>query len=117
MFKKGDKVYSILKGWGEVTEDEGLRILVEFGHNNLLYYRNNGKYRMDDINPELYHTEPQIIVPKRRVERTGWISVSNEASEGYIACSNIRNNEKDALHNIEGLNDYTTQQITYYTEE
>ena len=118
MFKKGDKVYSILRGWGEVVENEGLRIYVKFGYNNLLYYRNDGKFREDDLNPELYHTEPVITVPKRRVEHTEWIAIANAKNDdGKRVTSYIYENENELELGYKKTNRFTIQQITYYTEE
>ena len=114
MFKKGQKVYSILRGWGEVEEiRNGLfyPILVRFEVDTVSFTL-DGKSDTAHIAPELYHTEPVITIPKRRVEHTGWIKISND-NKDFRPCSYIFENE-------DGLTpdkDHTIQQITYYTEE
>jgi len=115
MFKKGDKVYSILRGWGTVECDYGdseYSLFVRFETTNQRYTK-DGKYFMRDPHPELYHTEPVITVPKRRVEHTGWIAISNtrEVNKRYV--SSIYDESFSETH----LENYTVQQITYYTEE
>ena len=112
MFKKGDKVYSILRGWGEIEDTDGF-LHVRYPKGRTDTYWQNGNVRQEDLIPELYHTEPVITVPKRRVEHTGWIAISNtrEVNKRYV--SSIYDESFSETH----LENYTVQQITYYTEE
>lgn len=117
MFKKGQRVYSILRGWGEVTDDSSLELdkyPIEVSYNGAIYYyMRSGKYLEEHLIPELYHAEPVITVPKRRVEHTGWIKIAKAKHGNIRYCSYIFDNEDDFTP--DDLN--ITQQITYYTEE
>lgn len=119
MFKKGDKVYSILRGWGEVIRDGALTVTVKYPSIRELIYFHDGKYNETDLIPELYHTEPVITVPKRRVEHTGWIQIANhESLNGNRQVSGAICETKGILDQyFSDKDNYTKQQITYYTEE
>lgn len=116
MFKKGNKVYSILRGWGEVVNESTSQICVKFPvATYFVYYQKDGRSLNIDLNPELYHTEPVITVPKRRVEHTGWIAVDNEISGNDVRLTSaIIHEDNPERIMLEGR---TYQQITYYTEE
>ena len=64
MFKEGDKVYSILKGWGVVLETAKKKfIAVEFKDINnfsTFYYHPDGRQSKSDIIPELYTEEKSV---------------------------------------------------------
>lgn len=118
MFKKGQKVYSILRGWGEVNGEGNATIAVKFPFGSNIYYR-DGKYQDTDIHPELYHTEPTITVPKRRVEHKGWIGIEN-ADAGNLGRNTtcIYGNKDEILPIVDDWNKGATiQEITFYTEE
>jgi len=122
MFKKGDKVFSILKGWGKIVDDafqgEGF-IRVQFDKGGMFVYYNDGKYFESDLYPELYHTEPTITVPKRRVEHKGWIGIEN-ADAGNLGRNTtcIYGNKDEILPIVDDWNKGATiQEITFYTEE
>ena len=121
MFKKGDKVYSILRGWGEVIECDsspyGFPVKVDFGNGIVLNYTQQGKMYSAHLHPELYHTEPVITVHKRRVEHTGWIAVNNDNSLGFMSCSHIHHTKEQCELHYKEEKGYIIQQITYYTEE
>jgi len=117
MFKKGDKVYSILRGWGEVSGASDLSISVDFDEVKMSYTI-DGKFFASDKYPELYHTEPVITVPKRRVEHTEWIAIANvKNDDGKRVTSYIYENENELELAYKKTNRFTIQQITYYTEE
>jgi len=122
MFKKGDKVYSILKGWGEVIEiRNGLfyPVLVQFELDTVSYTL-DGKSDTAYIAPELYHTEPIITVPERRVEHKGWIAIRNKfftSFDNQRVVTNICNSEDILRSHYPHLSEYNIQEITYYTEE
>ena len=69
--KVGDPVYSLSGGWGNIIETEGSTypIRVSFNKNGIdLKYSTftwDGKRFDDDITPDLYWDEPEIIVPPR----------------------------------------------------
>jgi len=122
MFKKGDKVYSILRGWGVIIDEDGQDtvnpLLIKFDRGDCVGYPYNGKRCSSDLIPELYHTEPVITVPKRRVEHTGWIGVENAVG----IFNDIKNTTsiyptKEIIESIYKGKNYLIQQITYYTEE
>jgi len=119
MFKKGDKVYSILRGWGEIEKIyPSNQIGVRFTDRNFEIYNPDGKYSQLDINPELYHTEPVITVPKRRVEHTGWIQIADNGHLGWRWTSAYIYDDKGEFDKVYSDKDgFTKQQITYYTEE
>jgi len=120
MFKKGDKVYSILKGWGEVkTIEENPRLdnyplYVKFNNRGYENFTEDGKNIVSDLIPELYHTEPIITVPKRRVEHKGWIAVGKEL---YLDGSRLSSNIYPDNRTPSLLRNRLVQEITYYTEE
>ena len=122
MFKKGDKVYSILRGWGEVIDEDTIDkvtpMLVKFERGDCVGYPYNGKRCSEDLIPELYHTEPTITVPKRRVEHKGWICILDESKQySYRECSKIYPSKELAENRIYGIEKGALQEITYYTEE
>jgi len=120
MFKKGDKVYSILRGWGEVT-----RIYTDNGMVGVMFngcyevYEKDGKKQSNHLIPELYHTEPTITVPKRRVDHKGWIGVYPKVKG--VDDKSRRNtyifDNKEDFKQDDWLDGCTLQEITYYTEE
>lgn len=70
--KTGDRVWSLLHGWGTVTEVDrhaklevtvALHVLFDTGE--MYYYNLDGKYSADDLNPELYWGELNIIPPEK----------------------------------------------------
>ena len=71
-FKEGDTVWSLTKGEGRVILDnygnEGL-ITVQFCNGDTYDYYEDGKYYAADLFPEIYHTRPEITIPKRKVKR------------------------------------------------
>ena len=122
MFKKGQRVYSILRGWGEVTDDSSLELdkyPIEVSYNGAIYYyMRSGKYLEEHLIPELYHAEPVITVPKRRVEHTGWVQISNYEDCDKRQCSAFIFDSKELLDkSYSDKGTYIKQQITYYTEE
>jgi len=57
--KVGDKVYSCLKGWGEVVEINTNDFIVNFNNNYRTSYYYTGKYYSTDINPEILDWKPK----------------------------------------------------------
>ena len=68
MFKKYDRVFSIISGWGDVIDDmdeqsEHYPIRVLFDNTAKDTFTTEGRYEKTDLIPTLYHGEPIIIAP------------------------------------------------------
>jgi len=118
MFKKGDKVYHLMLGYGVVASINTAfekPITVDFPNGDTGDYFLDGKAHAHHVRPILYHTEPTITVPKRRVEHKGWIAVSNDKTFDARNTSPIY----PAIGRLDEYTDgrFALQEITYYTEE
>jgi len=79
MFKVGDKVWSVAKGEGKVTEIWGgsvaYPVMVKF---NVLsaseQYTKEGKNLVNDLYPSLFKEEMQVIPRPKKVVK-GWVNV------------------------------------------
>jgi len=76
--RKGDRVFSILSGWGEIADTKGavypLQVKFDVGSSN--YYTMDGRLDRDDIRADLYWDEVTLNIPesattppKRKVKR------------------------------------------------
>ncbi len=122
MFKKGDRVYHITIGEGVISEihfELDRQITVKFPNGDVGDYYLDGKAHLHHKHPSIYHTEPVITVPKRRVEHTGWIGVECACdSNGIRGVTQIHPSLKSLQDVYSKLPyEYTPQQITFITEE
>ena len=88
--KVGDKVWSVLRGWGTILDINcgAYPILVWFPEETLSHgrgsYTFDGKYRAEDLVPELYWNKIDLPeAPEKPIKRlTGWYNVCfNEDKE------------------------------------
>lgn len=101
LFKVGDKVYSTMCGWGNVTNPKvGVKVEVTFVEQNIRYYFfQDGRFAAaGDIC--LFHDKPTIIPAKKKVRKWYW---AYQYGAGF-AYTNRPMSEKESLLVTSGKN-------------
>lgn len=107
--KPGDKVYCLLHGEGIIEDKVHLKSLtyynplisVQFNdtYKSLVRYTYDG-YRMDGTvlskEPLLYWIRPEIIEKKRKIKKSGWINIFQQASDRIFLTGVIYNSYDEA---------------------
>jgi hypothetical protein len=81
MFREGEKVYSLKWGWGVVTEISygEYPVKITFLNNTEENYTKDGKWMLEDLNPDLFFEEvklPERVRPKPNLKIDDPILVS-----------------------------------------
>ncbi len=63
-FKKGDRVYNLKGGWGEVTtiiDNKGHAFMVDFDNGGRMPITKDGKFTLGSDSPSVFHTSKECL--------------------------------------------------------
>lgn len=88
-FAKGDKVWSMMHGWGTVVTAHDL-VLVEFSNGKCHAFENDGTYERDDAMPVLFHEEYRLVKEQE------WDGMQDHCNELMDSLERMEQRAKDA---------------------
>lgn len=97
--KVGDDVYCLINGEGKITCINNyvrckLPIVVTFNNKLTQNYTDEGTFSKTDLTPVLYHSKPEIIIPKKLIR---YCNIYNNSQ--YFETINVYKTKDKAIEN------------------